>query len=73
MIFHFHFFLPEQNAALIRKRILKCIFMSVIFFSLIQISLKFVLKGPVNNTSVLVQVMAWRHTDDKVSPEPLTT
>ena len=31
---------------------------------MIQISLKFVAEGPINNNSVLVQVMAWRQTDD---------
>ena len=31
----------------------------------IQISLKFVPKGPIENKSALVQVMAWRRTGDK--------
>ena len=30
-----------------------------------KISLKFVPKGPINNTSALVQIMAWRHPGDK--------
>ena len=33
-----------------------------IFLFLIRISLKFVPKGPVDNESALVQVMAWRRT-----------
>ena len=36
-------------------------------------SLKFVPKGPIDNNSALVQVMAWRSTDDKPLPEPMLT
>ena len=42
-------------------------------FILIQISLKFVPKGPIDNKAALVQVMAWRRTDDKQLPEPMLT
>ena len=38
----------------------KCIFMNEKFCISIQISLKFVPKGPINNKTALVQVMAWR-------------
>ena len=31
------------------------------------------LKGPINNKSALVLVMAWRRTDDKPWPEPMMT
>ena len=37
----------------------------------IQISLKFVPKGPVDNKSELVSVMAWRRTGDKPLPKPV--
>ena len=37
------------------------------------ISLKFVPKGPIDNTTALVQVMAWRRTGDKPLPEPMMT
>ena len=37
----------------------------------IQISLKFVPRSPVDNKPALVQVMAWRQTGDKPSPEPV--
>ena len=37
----------------------------------IQISLKFVPKGPIENKSVLVKVMAWRRTGDKPLSEPM--
>ena len=44
-----------------------------IFCILIRISLKFVRKGPNDNTWVLVQVMAWRPTGDKPLSEPMLT
>ena len=37
----------------------------------IQISLKFVPRGSIDNKLTLVQVMAWRWTGDKPSPEPV--
>ena len=39
----------------------------------IMISLKFVPKGPIDNKSALVQVVAWRRTGDKPLPEPKMT
>ena len=39
----------------------------------IKISLKFVPKGPIDNESALVQVMAWRRTRDKPLTEPMLT
>ena len=38
---------------------------------LIEISLKFVPKGPINNIPVLVQIMAWRRPGDKPLFEPM--
>ena len=38
---------------------------------LIEISLKFVPKGPINNTPALVQIMAWHCPGDKPSSEPM--
>ena len=38
---------------------------------LIQISLKFVYKGPINNNPALVQMMAWCWTGDKPSSEAM--
>ena len=43
------------------------------FYTLIQISLNFVSKGPLDNKAILVQVMAWPQTGDKPLPEPLLT
>ena len=37
----------------------------------IDISLKFVLKGQINNISGLVQIMAWRRPGDKPLSEPI--
>ena len=39
----------------------------------IQISLKFVPKGPIDNKSALVQVMAWCLFSAKPLPEPMLT
>ena len=41
-------------------------------FILIQISLKFIPKGSVDNKAALVHVMTWR-TGDKPLPEPMLT
>ena len=38
---------------------------------LIKISLKFVPKGPINNITALVQIMAWRRPGDKPLSEPM--
>ena len=37
----------------------------------IQISLKFVAKGRINNMPALVQIMAWRRPGDKPLSEPM--
>ena len=65
--------LPGQNGRHFADDIFECIFMNEKFFILIQISLKFVPKGPNDNKSALVQVMAWRRTGDKPLPEPILT
>ena len=43
------------------------------FDILIRISLKFAPKGPIDNNSAVVQVMAWRRVDDKLLSEPTLT
>ena len=40
---------------------------------LIQISLKFVTKDLIDNTSALLQVMAWHQTEDKILKYKLTS
>ena len=39
----------------------------------IQILLKFVPKGPIDNKSALVQIMAWRREGNKPLPEPMVS
>ena len=51
--------------------IFKCILMNEKFRILIQISLKFVPKDPIDNKSALVQEMACGQTGDKPLPEPM--
>ena len=40
---------------------------------MIRISLKFVPKGPIDNESALIQVMAWYRTGNKPLPEQMLT
>ena len=50
-----------------------CIFLKDNFCSLINISLKFVPKGPIDSKSSLVQVMAWCRMGGKPLPEVTVT
>ena len=52
--------------------IFKSIFYENVWIS-ITISLKFVLKGPIDYKSALVQVMAWHRTGEKPLPESMLT
>ena len=61
---------PGQNGRHLAD-ILKRIFTNEEFCIFIQISLKFVLNGPINKKSVLIQVKAWRRIGDKPLPEPM--
>ena len=60
-------------ATILADNIFKCIFLNEKVIISIKISLKFVPKGPIDNESALVQVMAWRRTGDKPLPEPMLT
>ena len=51
----------------------KCIFLNENYRIQIQISLKFLPLGPVDNEPALVQVMAWRWIGDKPLPELMMT
>ena len=56
--------------------ILQTIFLNVFFFNenvwiSIKISLKFVVKGPINNIPTLVQIMAWCRSGDEPLSEPM--
>ena len=62
---------PRQNGRHFTDDILKCIFLNENIWILIQISLKFVPRGPNNNIAALVQVMACRWPGDKPLSEPM--
>ena len=65
---------PRQNGRHFADDIFKYIFINENVWIPIEISLKFVLKGPIiDDSSALVQVMAWRRKGDKSLPEPLMT
>ena len=51
--------------------IFKCIFLTESVLTSIQISLKFVSKGPIYIIPALVQIMAWRRPGDKPLSEPM--
>ena len=63
----------RQNGCHFADDIFKCIFLNENFRIHIQISLKFVPKGPNNNIPALVQIMVWRRPGDKPSSEPMLT
>ena len=60
-------------AVIVADDIFICIFMNEKFCISIRISLKLVLKGPIDNKSALVKVSAWRLTGDKSLHEPMMT
>ena len=61
---------PEQSGRLFADDIFRCIFVNEKFCILVEISLKFIPKGPIDNNPALVQIMAWRRTSDKPLSEP---
>ena len=62
---------PRQNGCHFPDDIFKCIFLNETVWISIQISLKFVLKVPINNIPALVQIMAWRRPGDKPLSEAI--
>ena len=60
-------------AAILADDVFKRIFFNEDVRISIQISLKFVVKGSIDNNPALVQVMAWRRTGDKPLPEAMMT
>ena len=62
---------PRQNGRHFPDDIFKCIFLNENAWIFIKISLKFVPKGPINNISALVLIMAWRRSGDKPLSEPM--
>ena len=64
---------PEQNGRHFADDMSMDIFMNDKFGILIQTSLLFVSKGPIDKKAALVLVMAWRGAGDKPLPEPRLT
>ena len=62
---------PRQNERHLADDILNSIFLNENVWIPIEISLKFVPKGPIYNIPSLVQIMAWRRPGDKPLSEPM--
>ena len=62
---------PRQNGRNFADDTFKRIFVNENVRILIEISLKFVPKGPINNIPALFQIMAWRRPGDKPLSEPM--
>ena len=62
---------PKQNGCHFAAGTFKPIFLNENIRISIKISLKFVLKGLINNNPALVQIMAWRRSGDKPLSEPM--
>ena len=62
---------PKQNGRHFADDTFKRIFANENVRILIEISLKFVPEGPINNIPALVQIMAWRRPGDKPLSEPM--
>ena len=62
---------PGRNGRYNADDIFKCIFLKENVWIPTKISLKFVPKGPINNITALVQIMAWRRPGDKPLSEPM--
>ena len=58
-------------AAILADDFFKCIFLNENYTILIQISLKFVPRSPIDNKPALVHGMAWCRIGDKPLPEPM--
>ena len=56
---------PRHNGRHFEDSIFKCIFLNEIILILIKISLKFILKSPINTIAALVQIMAWHWPGNK--------
>ena len=68
---HINTLRPRQNGRHFADDIFKCIFLNENAWMPIEISLKFVPEGPINNIPALVQTMAWRRPGDKPLSEPM--
>ena len=64
---------PRQHGRHFADDIFRCNFVNEKFCILIQISMKFVPNGPIDDMGALVQVMAWHRIGDNPLPEPMLT
>ena len=71
MICSFNTLRPRQNGRHFADDILKCIFLNENVWISINISMRFVPSGPINNVPTFVQVMAWRRPGDNPLSEPM--
>ena len=62
---------PRQNGRHFPDDIFKWISLNENVWNSINISLKFVPRGAINNIPTMVQVMAWRRSGDKPLSEPM--
>ena len=62
---------PRQNGRHFADDTFERIFVNENVWILIEISLKFFPKGPINNIPALVQIMVWRRPGDKPLSEPM--
>ena len=62
---------PRWNGQYFACDIFKSIILTEIQHTLIEISVKFALKGVLDNKSSMVEAMAWRRTDDKPLSQPM--
>ena len=65
--------LLDKMAAISADDIFKCIFVNENHRILIEISLKFVPRGPIDNKLALIKRMAWRQIGSKPLSEPMLT
>ena len=64
---------PEQNGRHFADNIFKYIFVNEKYCISIDILLKFVPKGPINNVPALVRILTWCRIGDKPLSEPMLT
>ena len=62
---------PRQNGRHFADNILMCIFLNENVWIPIEMSLKFVPKGPISNIPALVEIMDWGCSGDKPLSEPM--
>ena len=64
---------PRKNGHHFPDDIFKWLFLDEIFWISIEIILRFVPRGPLNNIPTLIYIMAWCRSGDKPLSEPMMT